>query len=350
MKVVLVGKFSKGSLESSYLRAFRSFDVPVEVVDLQKFYIHIEWWLRSRLGHRVLLNNFKMRRLGVRRWIQEIGQELKKFAPDLVIFFNGHFVFPELVESIQDMGARCGCYFADNPLPGNYNARPEVIPSAKRMDFFWVWSPELAQQLRSRGIRAEYLPFAWDPDLHPSKTQGVGDDAGSHDVEITFIGTWDPEREEILEMIAAHFDLKIWGSDYWQKRTRRGSLVRKAWQGNAVTGAVAAEIYRKSKINLNFYRRQHFFGGEFNGTIMRNFEVPGAGGFLLSPENPVVEELFPKDFAGIYFNSLRDCLTKIDSILNDQSLRERIIENAHSIVAGSHTYRHRVIEILENFK
>lgn len=123
--------------------------------------------------------------------------------------------------------------------------------------------------------------------------------------------------------------------------------MQKAWQGTEASGKNAAMIMRQSKVCLNLYREQHRFHGEYNGTIMRNFEVPGAGGCLVSPYNRAVEAIFPAEKSCVYFSENLDCIEKIERLVNDKVYRNQIAKNAHTTVSKSHTYQHRAKEILE---
>lgn len=347
MRILLVGKFSLGSLESSYSRAFSALGATVTEIDTRWLDQELAWWVRTRLPHRLTLNSYHLRSFGTRAWNENLLEIVRHHDPSLVLFFNGHFVFPETVRAIRGRGIPCVSYFADNPLSGNYNARPEILPSARVMDYFFVWSPHLQQKLMKLGINAVYLPFAWDPELHPFNA--TADDPTDYrpNIDVVFIGNWDAQREKILEKIAQNFRLQIWGSRYWGQRTRRGALVRKAWQGTEASGKNAAMIMRQSKVCLNLYREQHRFHGEYNGTIMRNFEVPGAGGFLFSPTNSAVADIFPPGEAGVYFPSEADCIKQLGFLLEDEKQRNRIAHRAQEIVSTGHTYLHRGEKILE---
>ena len=119
-----------------------------------------------------------------------------------------------------------------------------------------------------------------------------------------------------------------------------------AGKGGGLPGVSAAGIIRESAICLNMLRNQHKVNGVFDGVIMRHFEVPGAGGFLLSTRSGVAMELFPEGETGAYFSGARECIERSKEYLARPNERARIAERAHALVSESHTYTNRAAEMV----
>ncbi len=340
MRVLLAGDFRKDRLAASYRRAFQALGHAVVPFDLEAERVRLSSWLRSRYGHRLTINSLAARRQGSlafnRAFIEAVADE----RPGLVIVLNGDFIMPETVRAIRDTGPAYVMFHADNPFPPHYNSRPETIESARECDLFFIWSDRLVGKLRSIGVNAQYLPFGWDPEIFPYQP-----DPGEEAFDITFVGGWDLRREALLNTVAEHFPLKIWGPDYWATRTRRGGAARRCWQGRALTGQEAASVFARSRITLNIYRDQHYIDGAADGTIMRSFEAPGSGSFLLAPRSPGAIDIFPESDAGAYFDDTQDCLENIEFYLARPGERHRIAQNAHSVVAA-HRYEDRASRLL----
>jgi spore maturation protein CgeB len=248
---------------------------------------------------------------------------------------------PESIRRVRTAGAPVFVFHADNPFRPHYASRPESLPAAAACDCYFLWSRSLCERLLATGVRrCEYLPFAWDPDVFPHVKRSPQPE---HD--LVFIGGWDQGREQLLERLAQHFSLKIWGPDYWGRRTRRESAVRRSWQGRALTEAAASQVIARSRIVLNVLRCQNLP----DGTNMRTFEVPGCGGLSLSTRTRGALDLFPEDSAGAYFSSVDECLERAGYLLDNATVRAGLADSAHEIVRTGHEYVHRAQRIVDVF-
>jgi spore maturation protein CgeB len=342
MHVALVADFHPERLGASWARAFVANGVKVSEFDVREKQKNLGFILRNRIAHRLTINNYAIRCWSACAYNQSIRDFVADRNPDVIVFHNGDFVFPETIEKLQSAGVRCVLYHADNPFPPHYANRPETLPVAKLMDKYYVWSEKLALELQKAGVRnAAFLPFAWDEEVFPYQ-------ADSQEIwqGVLFVGGWDEEREAFLDEIAKHVPLKIYGPSYWGERTRAGSLSKKCWMGSDLRGADAARMIRESAVCLNILRNQHVINGEPDGLIMRHFEVPGAGGFLLSTRSGGATRLFPEAKTAEYFANTEECLQKIKHYLENPGKRAGIVGQAHQCVVASHTYRHRIAEFV----
>lgn len=343
MHVVLVADFHPERLGASWARAFVANRVKVSEFDVREKQKALGFILRNRIAHRLSINNYTLRSWSARRYNQSILDFVTARKPDAVVFHNGDFVFPETIASLQAKGVRCVLYHADNPFPPHYANRPETLPVARLMDKYYVWSEKLVLELKKNGVaNADFMPFAWDDEVFPHEpvTQEIWQG-------VLFVGGWDEEREAFLDEIAKHVPLKIYGPDYWGERTRAGSRSKKCWMGSDLRGADAAKMIRESAVCLNILRNQHVIKGEPDGLIMRHFEVPGAGGFLLSTRSGGATRLFPEAESAEYFSGTQECLAKINKYLARPEERGKIVARAHESIAASHTYVHRIAELLQ---
>ena len=148
-----------------------------------------------------------------------------------------------------------------------------------------------------------------------------------------------------MDHVAAHVPLEIYGSDYWRTRTRKSSRSRACWQGRTLNLSEAAKVIRESAICLNVLRTQHYTDGVADAVIMRHFEVPGAGGFLLSTRSGVATRLFPEGHTAEYYLGADECVDKCRRYLESPVLAQSIAAQAHEEVSTHHTYIHRATEL-----
>lgn len=337
--VLLYRRSGTERLGASYARAFHALGWEVERYDSDPDAEDLDWWLRSRAGRWLTRRSLGLRRWGTRRRNVAFREMALELRPDLVLLVNGAFIMPETVAAIRDSGTRLAIFHPDAPVPENQNHRPEHLPCAREADVTFIWSRKLGARLEEEGAgRVVYLPFAWDPEVYPQV-----EEPGEDGPEVIFVGGWDPYRERWLEPVAKRFNLAIWGPDYWGTRTRDGSFVRNSWRGRALRGREAAEAVARADIALNVLRDQNLP----DGTNMRTFEVPGAGGFLLATRTSGAAEIYPEGEAGAYFGSKEELLSKITYYLEHSTERGAIGRRAHEITARAHRYVHRARRIVE---
>lgn len=338
----LVGQFAPGELGKSYRRAFGTLGIRTHTLDLQEHRSCFGWWTRARIPHRLTIRSGLIRSRSLRAFNRLLEDAVVRSGAPAVLSFSMGRILPETVRNLRSRGIRVVCFFPDNPFPPHPSQRPETLPVASEADLCLIWSNRLVEKLRTFGVsNVAFLPFGWDPEVFPyQNTQPQGTWPGA-----LFIGTWDRHREKFLEKLAGHIPLRIYGH-YWGTRTMPFSRVRRCWQGGSLQSAAAAHAIRESAVCLNVLRLQHIIDGVPDGLIMRHFEVPGAGGFLLSTRSGGATTLFPEGETGEYFSDVEECIEKIRIYIADDSGRRHLVERAHDTVAAQHQYFDRARQIL----
>lgn len=341
-RLCLLGEFQFDRLASSWERAFRANGVEVVRFDVNEALRHLHWIVRNRYSHRLTIRSYPIRRWAAQKYNQAIFDAVKRSGVKVLVIHNGSFVFPETIVRLQSVGVKVVVFHADNPFPPHYNNFPETLPVAKASDLYLIWSEQLVVKLREAGVKTPYfLPFAWDTEVFPYVPPSDDPWPG-----VLFVGGWDREREEFLNRIAEKYPLRIYGPGYWGSRTQKDSLARQCWMGGELTGSAAAKVIRESAISLNILRTQHIIDGAADGLIMRHFEVPGAGGFLLSTRSGGASRLFPDGESAGYFDGVEECISKIGYYLSNPAHRQEIAERAHRRVAEKHCYADRMREVM----
>lgn len=343
MRVLLYGQFDWYRLGASYKRGFEELGHEVVELPVGEAPRYLAPWMRQRLLHRLVIRSLRLRSLGTRRWNQHFLEAVSENRPDFVFVLKGDLLMPGTLGQIRESGAPVLIFHPDNPFPHHSANRPETIPSMSQCDVYFIWSRSLLPQLQAEGARrVEYLPFAWDPVVFPYSRPSNGHRT---EFDVVFIGGWDRHREEWLTPLARRFPLKIWGPEYWGTRTRPRSPLRECWQGRAVRGKDGADIIHRSKIALSVFRLQNMP----DGVIMRTFEVPGCGGFLLANRTAGATEIFPEDEAGGYFDTMDELMERTAHFLESHDHREEIAKRAHNIVRD-HTYTARARQVIDTYQ
>jgi len=348
--IFLVGGFAPERLEASYRRAFQAIGIRTETLDMRYASCQLSGLVRNRIGNRLTMRSTLSRKLLSRSFNRHLETAVLQSKAPVLLLFKGEFVMPETIHALRQKGVRVACFYPDNPFPPHSCNRPEALPAARETDLYLVWSELLVRQLKDAGVsNPVFLPFAWDPIVFPfEEVQPPGSWPGA-----LFLGGWDKEREELLEELACHVPLRIYGPGYWGTRTRLRSRVRECWQGTALLMADAARKIRESAVCINPLRKQHTIDGKPDGLIMRHFEVPGAGGFLLSTRSGGATNLFPEGETGEYFSDVAECIEKAKFYIANDSARRQLAERAHGAVAAYHQYTDRarqIVKLLEEIR
>lgn len=120
------------------------------------------------------------------------------------------------------------------------------------------------------------------------------------------------------------------------------------WPEGPVEAKRISEIVRSSQISLNFSEGSHKgLGGSIGRQIKaRVFEVPGAGGCLLTEQAPGLEEYFRIGEEILTFEGSQDMIATVKSLLADPERRDTIARRGFDRVSCEHTYDRRFSDLL----
>jgi len=115
------------------------------------------------------------------------------------------------------------------------------------------------------------------------------------------------------------------------------------WPSGSVPASDISNIMRQSVISLNFANSKGA-----NQIKARTFEVPGAGGFLLTESAPRLDRFYCIGEEIDTFNGIDELAEKIQFYLNRPSVRDSMAEAAFARTRAEHTYEHRLQALLED--
>jgi spore maturation protein CgeB len=103
-----------------------------------------------------------------------------------------------------------------------------------------------------------------------------------------------------------------------------------------------ASVYQSIAINLNITSCQMP-----TAVNQRVFDVPMAGGFVISDKQKDMDELFKPGEIAVY-ESVEDLQEKVRFYLDHETRRRAITERAQKRILGEHTYAHRIKKIISS--
>lgn len=143
------------------------------------------------------------------------------------------------------------------------------------------------------------------------------------------------ERYLALALLSGHFKVALYSGD----RDERLPQVDQKGYVDYYHGM--AEVFAKSRINLNISLK--IIPG---GVPLRVFDILGAGGFVLTNQQPELYELFTPDRDLVIYEGLEDLYEKVAFYTAHDTERRKIAGQGHKTAAERHTFVQRISEIL----
>lgn len=145
---------------------------------------------------------------------------------------------------------------------------------------------------------------------------------------VTFIGSAHGDRRKSIEQLKRYgIDVRCFGH---------------GWSSGAVPMDEIPKIMNTSVISLNFSNSK-----KGNQIKARTFEVPGAGGFLLTAYADGLERFYKIGEDIDVFTSVGECARKIAEYLSNPEKRDGIARSGYIRTVNHHTYDHRLKKVVD---
>lgn len=208
--------------------------------------------------------------------------------------------------------------------------------------------------------------FAEHIDLHVTTDFLTAAAAPSEGLNNVFLSQWAASAATLAvphSSQSCRCDVSFVGSMYgyrakWIAVLRASGIAVSCFGYGTENGVVSAadipEIYQTSRISLNFAGSGRNSGGmekqDQRQIKARTFEVPGAGGFLLTEAAPGLARYFNVGSEIATFASPAELVEKVRFYLGRPGERDAIAQAGHMRVTTEHTYERRFSEILEKLR
>lgn len=266
-------------------------------------------------------------------------EEISRLNPKFILIIKGFLYSQNFYKKIKrDFPATKLIYFNPDNSFNNWhfgNSSKAILRSIPLYDLHLLWGDFLKERTYSAGAKKiSELKFAFDEEIY--KGFDNKEKFLEQPYDVTFVGSWDKERENLIKSLLG-FKILIWGNG-WEKSSM---IVRKRWSGHDANGPLFKEICMKSKINLNFVRKQNIPAHN-----MRSFEVFGLGGFMISTFCEELNDILPyhKETS---FSSIPELKERLNFYLNEPEKRNQISAEVQQCILKYHTYNERAKDFLE---
>ena len=329
---MIVGGTGGTNVADSLVKAAKILNLDIGFFDLKSAYQapklikQINWYLRGRYPSK--LRQFSDRLL------QKCSQEVPKW---LLTTGIAPVSFSAL-QKIGNFGTQRLNFLTDDPW-NTAHYPPWFFKSLPYYDV--VFTPRRANidDLKKIGCQdVRYLPFGYDRDLFYPESP-VAREKEQYVADVMFAGGADRDRIPYINtLIQAGMKLNLYGT-YWERYSQTQAYTR----GQADVRTLRLAI-SEAKISLCLVRRANR-----DDNCMRTFEVPAAGGCMLTEDTSEHRAIFGKEGeAVVYFQTIDEMLEKARWLLNQDEERKRLATEAHLLITqGHHTYRDRLKTMLE---
>jgi spore maturation protein CgeB len=338
LKILLIGLDEEQHLGRIFRRSLERLGHRVCFVDEALAY----GWLDARPAQSLVWRFRRNLPTRVASFRRELLRIAKDFSPDLVLSLKGSYLNPETLEALKQTTSALLINFATDDSFNDSASTPCIRPSLPLWDVLATprrhTIPDLQRHCKGSVI---YLPFAYDPEAHFPQTQITSDEERIFGSDLVFIGVCDADRVETLKAVAKQEEvaLRLYGGG------RRYQLVpelRRCYQGFAV-GRNYRLALGCSKIALSLNRKANR-----DTHVMRTFEIPACGCFLLAERTDEQCEMFEEDREAVFFTGLDELLDKICFYLKNDDARHKIARAGFQrVTSGENTYCDRLSTLLE---
>lgn len=284
------------------------------------------------------INNLIFNHFEPKSTIHKVNVELTKFILinniDVVFCFTNTIINPSTIVYLRSLGKKVILIYPDAII----NLQLRHSSSISCYDFIFSYSETAIEAFKHLGAKnVIFCPLAGDDDLHSIEPK----DNDQFLYDISFIGNYRPEREEVLLFIIKNFpNLKLKINGNWKKA--KSQELKKLAENLPLYGNDYAKFINNSFISLNIIDHSNFPAAN-----MRFFEIPTAGGFQLCSSCPEMNNTFIDGEHLLYFKNLEDLVEKINYCLVERNNIKKIRILGHQLLLSQHLYVNRLITLLD---
>lgn len=242
--------------------------------------------------------------------------------------------------AIRKFGVRTANFTTDDPWNPAHRAG-WFLASLPAYDL--ILSPRRATfaDFLSIGVeRVEYLPFAYDPEMH-HRVKPTAESTRRFASQAMFYGGADRDRAHVFRgFVGSGINLALYGS-YWQRYPEFAPYYRGMLEPKDVASAVAS-----TQVTICFGRRANR-----DSHAMRSYEAPAMGACMVAEDTADHRAIFGGDGAVEYFQDAALLPRIVHNLLSDgqriAAMRSRVLDR---VVQGHNTYADRLKQLAELFK
>lgn len=334
LRLLLVANCQSFHVGGFFLKALANLQVVHEAVDEHQ---GVEVFLRTA-AHKLVYRVLK-RPISYWRFQKQIVDTAHRFRPDVVLVVKGAWIAPKTLKEVKSLtGAVLVNYATDDPFNRRSSTRDLITNIPQYHLYVSTKRAVLADIQEAGGQKVIYVPFGYEPTMHYPEGPITDAERLRFQSDVLFIGGADSDRYPILRRVAtlSEVNLHLYGG-YWQ----RDPVLRPFYRGFAY-GRDYRLAMSGTRIALCLVRRANR-----DGHVMRTFEIPACGAFMLAERTEEHLSFFEEDREMVCFGSDDELLDKARYYLAHNDRRQQIAEAGYRRArTANYTYQDRLQEIL----
>lgn len=327
LRVLLIGSDYEWSIENKFIRELHKIGFEVSILPAQNWFYKYYY---KNIFNKVLF------RSGLSLINQKINYQLIKkvsyFNPDIIWVFKGMEVLPSTLKKWKNLNIKLVNYNPDNPFifTGRGSGNKNVTNSIDLYDLHLSYDHQVLNELKNRGLKCAFFPFAIDINLEPINEELTPID------KLAFVGNPDNQRVAFMNDLAhLGVPLVVFGNN-WDKFKLDESI--------EINGPVDATKFQKIARNyramLNIMRIHNP-----DSHNMRSLEIPGFGGIQLASRTKDHQTFYLEGKEVFLFDDAFEAKEKWKALMKMTNLELLKLRNsAVQRVKSVHSYEQRALE------
>lgn len=233
--------------------------------------------------------------------------------------------------------------FSPDWMGGRHNQSKQFIESLPYYDCYVTTKSYSVPELYSMGATdVMFVDNSFQKGFH--KPYELTDkEHEEFDSIISFIGSWEKERSDMIEYIASNgIVVNVWGSGPWSEVSTRQPNVH--FKGSDLMDERFCKALTASKISLCFLRKVN---KDLQTT--RSVEIPACGSMMLAERTEEHQKMFEENKEAVYFSSKEELLDKCRYFMMHEDERKRIADAGYDrCVCDDYSYDGRINSIISH--
>ena len=296
-------------------------------------------YVTSGIADRLAYRLFDKKPFSWRAFNRDLVGATVACKPNLVLVTKGSFVSPDALQEIKRRTAATLVNYATDDPFNSKTAGRHVVDAIRHYDVYICTKRAIMEDVRRAGCpRVLFVPFGYEPAIHrPAQPLSMQEEL-RYRSDVAFIGGADNDRRIFFEALVdaiPDVDLHLYGG-YWNRHPR----LRKYHRGFASERDYRL-IIGSTKIAPCLVRRSNR-----DGHVMRTFEVPACGGFMLHERTPELLEFYDEGKEVACFTSVEELVSKVRYYLTHEEERQAIARAGYLRCVPAYSYANRTKKIL----
>jgi len=226
---------------------------------------------------------------------------------------------PNTAPALKEHGRWVLSYVVDDPFGPRDKKRFSLFrKSIRHFDLMAVVRRPNVKEAYALGVPKVVLVLRSADEIAHAPLDLTSEEKARWASEVTFIGTWMPERGPfIAELMRLGVPIALYG-DRWHKAPE-WPVIKKAWRGPGLVGDAYVKAIQTTKVSLGLLSKDN---RDLHTT--RSAEIPYIGSVLCAERTEEHLYMYHENEEAVFWSTAEECAEKCFALLADEERRNRI--------------------------